>query len=205
MGAIQLSLLHQGHPEAGFDATFGTVQRSGLGRGAWVDYAPRWLVGDAEVYEAVHDAAEWNAERRRMYERIVDVPRLTAYNSPTGGGHPLILPMAASLSARYGVSFDAISMALYRDGQDSVTWHRDKGLREQPESTLAIVSLGEPRPFRLRPLGGGASMGFRCGWGDLLVMGGTLQRAWEHAVPKVAHAGPRIAVMFRCTRDTRLG
>ncbi len=204
MGAHQLSLLERGHPGSEPDAAFSTLRRRELGARAWVDYAPRWLVGDGEVYDALLEAAQWSGGRRLMYERFVDVPRLMG-SMPDGGGHPVVDRMAKLLSRRYGARFDALSLGLYRNGRDSVTWHRDKGLRDQPESTLAIVSLGEPRPFRLRPLGGGESLGFRCGWGDLLVMGGTIQRHWEHAVPKVASTGPRMALMFRCTRDTRLG
>lgn len=202
MGAIQLSLLERGFATPRLDPSFASLQRTDLGEGAWIDYAPRWVNRDADLFDAVATSAAWNASRRYMYERFVDVPRLIAA-LPEDGGHPLIPTMAAILSARYNARFDALSVALYRDGRDSVAWHRDKGLREQPESTLAIVSLGDPRSFRLRPLGGGASIGFRCGWGDLIVMGGTIQRHWEHGVPKVAHAEPRIALMMRCTRETR--
>jgi len=46
-------------------------------------------------------------------------------------------------------------------------------------------------------VGGGASIPFHLGGGDLLVMGGTCQRTWRHGIPKVAQAGPRIALMFR--------
>ena len=62
---------------------------------------------------------------------------------------------------------------------------------------MAIVSLGAPRRFLLRPAGGGTSRAFDLGWGDLLVMGGTCQRTWEHAVPKMASAKPRMSVQFR--------
>ncbi len=68
---------------------------------------------------------------------------------------------------------------------------------------MAIVSLGEPRPFRLRPTGGGASVGFELGAGDLLVMGGTCQRTWQHSVPKARHAGPRLSLSFRAERPGR--
>ena len=62
---------------------------------------------------------------------------------------------------------------------------------------VAIVSFGDPRRLALRPRGGGESLSFEMGHGDLVVMGGSCQRTWEHAVPKVAHAGPRISVQFR--------
>ncbi|MGZ6140748.1 MAG: alpha-ketoglutarate-dependent dioxygenase AlkB, partial [Myxococcaceae bacterium] len=62
---------------------------------------------------------------------------------------------------------------------------------------VALVSLGEPRKLLLRPRGGGPSRSFPLGHGDLLVTGGNAQRTWEHAVPKVARAGPRISIAFR--------
>jgi alkylated DNA repair dioxygenase AlkB len=64
---------------------------------------------------------------------------------------------------------------------------------------VAILSLGTPRPLLLRPRGGGTRpLRFEVGHGDLLVMGGSCQRAWEHAVPKTSQpVGPRISVQFR--------
>ena len=56
---------------------------------------------------------------------------------------------------------------------------------------VAIVSFGDPRRLALRPRGGGESLSFEMGHGDLLVMGGSCQRTWEHAVPKIASAGGR--------------
>lgn len=88
--------------------------------------------------------------------------------------------------------------ALYRDGNDSVAWHGDTTARDMDTAIVATVSLGQPRKFALRPTEGGASITYQLGRGDLVVMGGTCQRTWRHAIPKVAQAqGPRIAVMFR--------
>jgi len=204
VGAIQLSLLERALPAPKVDPAFRELHRKDLGEGAWVDYAPRWLLGDTQVYDVLLERSEWSEGRRLMYERFVDVPRLMG-KLPEDGGHAIVHDVADILSRRYDARFDALSVALYRHGRDSVAWHADKGLRDQPESTLALVSLGEPRPFRLRPVGGGSSIGFSCGWGDLVVLGGTIQRHWEHAIPKVKHAGPRMVLMLRCTRDTRLG
>jgi alkylated DNA repair dioxygenase AlkB len=89
---------------------------------------------------------------------------------------------------------------LYRNGRDSVAWHRDKLPQSLVDPIVALVSLGEPRRFLLRPRGGGRSHRFQLGAGDLLVTGGRTQRDWEHTVPKVAAAGPRISVAFRHSR-----
>ena len=109
--------------------------------------------------------------------------------------------MSAALSDHHGARLDRISCNLYRDGKDSVAWHGDRVARNRPEAIVASVSLGEPRPFRIRPKGGGASIGWPAGRGDLIVMGGSCQRTHDHAIPKVAKAGPRIAVMFRHAYD----
>jgi alkylated DNA repair dioxygenase AlkB len=88
-------------------------------------------------------------------------------------------------------------MAAYRDGRDSVAFHGDRlGIR-RADAIVAIVALGFPRRFLLRRAGGGSSRQFNFGGGDLLVMGGTCQLTWEHAVPKAAYAELRISVQFR--------
>jgi len=135
-----------------------------------------------------------------MYGDLVDQPRLTAAwrgaaSDPTTG--PVVGAMGRALSARYGVEFRSVGFNLYRDGDDSVAWHGDRIARDRAHALVAIVSLGEPRPFRLRPAGGGPSIAFALGGGDLLVMGGSCQRTWQHTVPKVRRAGPRISVTFR--------
>jgi alkylated DNA repair dioxygenase AlkB len=127
-------------------------------------------------------------------------PRLTSHWSLDGSGslEPEVLErMRLALSSRYGVVFDSAGFNLYRDGRDGVAWHRDRIRRDIREPVVPLVSLGEPRRLLFRPRGGGPSRGFALGHGDLLVTGGTAQRTWEHAILKVATAGPRISVAFR--------
>ena len=63
---------------------------------------------------------------------------------------------------------------------------------------VAIVSFGSPRKLLLRPVGGTTAISHALGHGDLIVMGGSCQRTWEHAILKTARpAGPRISVQFR--------
>lgn len=183
----------------GFDATFGGMRRTTLARGAWVDLAQGWVWGHEPLFEAVLVAADWQTWMRPMYDRVVAQPRLSTTwdQGDLPAGLAVLTDMAAALSARYGEPLTRISANLYRDGADSVAWHGDTHLRDMPRATVAVLSLGHPRPFRLRPRGGGTSLGWQLGRGDLVVMGGTCQRTWQHAVPKVARAGPRICVMFR--------
>ncbi|MCB9737443.1 MAG: alpha-ketoglutarate-dependent dioxygenase AlkB [Deltaproteobacteria bacterium] len=191
----QPSLLAIGPPS--FDPGFQGVAREELADGAWIERLPRWLLGDGALLDALWASTRWRVQERPMYDRVVAVPRLTAGLPADGPGHPLVDAMGRALSLRYGVPFDRVGLACYRDGRDSVAWHGDYVGRTQDEALVATVSLGERRRFLLRPAGGGRSRAFQLGWGDLFVMGGSCQRTWEHAVPKVARAGARLSIMFR--------
>jgi alkylated DNA repair dioxygenase AlkB len=185
------------------------LSRTELGRGAWVDVRPGWLTGAADLFGWLASDVPWRAERRQMYERMVDVPRLLCFY---GEGEPLPDPVLeaarAALNAHYaaelGEPFVTAGLCLYRDGRDSVAWHGDTIGRGRREDTMvAILSLGAPRALLLRPRGGGPGQRYELGHGDLIVMGGSCQRTWEHAVPKTARpVGPRISVQFR-PRDVR--
>jgi alkylated DNA repair dioxygenase AlkB len=183
----------------GHDPTFAGLTRVRLGRGAWLDVVRGWCRGHEALFDAVLAAGEWQAWTRMMFDHEVVQPRLStswAGEALPEGLDPLA-DMAGALSARYGVPLTRISANLYRDGRDGVAWHGDTHLRTLPTATVAVLSLGSPRSFKLRPRGGGPSLSWDLGHGDLAVMGGTCQRTWQHAVPKVARAGPRICVMFR--------
>jgi len=183
--------------EPSFDPSLAGLARTDLGRGAWIDHVVEWVRGHEAVLETLWTTTRWEAHRRRMYERIVDVPRLVAGLPDDGPGHPLIAGLAEALTAHYGRSLHRVSLAAYRDGRDSVAFYGDKLGAARNDAIVAIVGLGARRRFLLRPAGGGRSLAFDLGGGDLLVMGGTCQRTWEHGVPKVAHAGLRISVQFR--------
>jgi alkylated DNA repair dioxygenase AlkB len=179
------------------------LRRTTLSRGAWIDVLPGWFTGADEVFPELVRDIPWRAERREMYERVVDVPRLVhTYVVGEELPHPLLTTARDALSAHYlpelGEPFVTAGCCFYRDGRDSVAWHGDTiGRGKHTDTMVAIVSFGDPRRLALRPRGGGESIGFEMGHGDLVVMGGSCQRTWEHAVPKVAHAGPRISVQFR--------
>ncbi|WLP89541.1 alpha-ketoglutarate-dependent dioxygenase AlkB [Gordonia sp. NB41Y] len=180
-----------------------TVTRRELTDGAWVDLRPGWITGADALFDALHENAAWRAERRRMYDRVVDVPRLLAqYPATATLPDPLLADARDALSAHYRPElpegFATAGLCLYRDGADSVAWHGDRFGRGATDDTMvAILSLGSPRPLALRPNGGGPSIRFLLSAGDLLVMGGSCQRTWEHAIPKCTGVGPRISVQFR--------
>lgn len=179
------------------------VRRRVLSRGAWVDVLRNWLPEPDDVFSALVADVPWRAERRQMYDRVVDVPRLVhTYAAGEPLPHPVLERAREQLSAHYlpelGEPFVTAGCCYYRDGRDSVAWHGDTiGRGRTLDTMVAIVSVGDPRRLCLRPRGGGESVSVEMGHGDLVVMGGSCQRTWEHAVPKVAHVGPRLSVQFR--------
>jgi alkylated DNA repair dioxygenase AlkB len=182
------------------DRSFSRLQRIDLDEEAWVDHAPGWVSGSDRLFEEVLTSRPWAQRSRRMYDQRVLEPRLTApWN--LASGEPLEPPTLEEirllLSDRYGRLFDSVGFNLYRDGRDSVAWHGDRIPKEIEDPIVALVAVGEPRKFLLRPKGGGRSRTFLLGRGDLLVTGGKTQRTWEHSVPKVTQAGPRISLAYR--------
>ncbi|MFW3171654.1 alpha-ketoglutarate-dependent dioxygenase AlkB [Geodermatophilus sp. CPCC 206100] len=180
------------------------VTRHHLSRGAWVDHLPGWVTGSDAVLDVLLGDIGWRADRRQMYEREVAVPRLLRwYGGDETLPHPLLTEARQALDVHYGPElgepFVSAGMCLYRDGRDSVAWHGDRlGRGRSADTMVAIVSFGSPRPLVLRPVGGGESLRFPSGHGDLVVMGGSCQRTWEHCIPKTAKAvGPRVSVQFR--------
>lgn len=179
-------------------------RRTVLTRGAWVDVLPGWIAGSDDLFLRLQAEVPWRAEQREMYDSVVDVPRLVcSYGRDDALPDPLLTEARELLSDHcedeLGERFATAGLCYYRDGQDSVAWHGDRIGRGRTQDTMvAIVSLGAARRLSLRPRGGGEAIGFALGHGDLVVMGGSCQRTWEHAILKTARpVGPRISVQFR--------
>lgn len=201
VGARQGDLFAQGPPV--LDPT-AALERLELDDCSWIDVSSRWLCGGDELLERLAVGLRWTRAKRPMYGRMIDEPRLGAFVRLGSAGAPrMIDEMAGVLGVRYQSSFNSVWINYYRGGDDSVAWHSDRIGIDPADAVVAIVSLGGPRRFRLRPLGGGRSRSFTLASGDLLVMGGACQQGWEHSVPKVAAAPPRMSVTFRCTASHR--
>lgn len=173
------------------------LERVELDAHSWVDVCRGWLAGADSLFEHLVVTVPWRHRRRWMYGRMVDEPRLTHAFGPTDAVHPVLRDIRDALDRSYETGFGGVFANYYRDGHDSVAFHRDRELRATDEGLIAIVTLGAIRPFLFRPLGGGRSVDVRPGSGDLLVMRGHCHRDWEHGVPKVAAAGPRISLSLR--------
>jgi alkylated DNA repair dioxygenase AlkB len=206
--ALQCSLLDQ-TVEPGVAPLAQHVKRSQLTHGAWVDVRRGWVQGADTLFERLVAIVPWQAERRRMYDRTVDVPRLLSFYGERDRLPDPVLDVArGALDEHYAHElrepFVTAGLCYYRDGRDSVAWHGDTIGRGGTEDTMvAILSVGQPRALLLRPHqpapGERAqSLRLELGHGDLLVMGGSCQRTWEHAVPKTTRSvGPRISIQFR--------
>ena len=188
----------QGPPTA--DGSFGWLERLELTEGAWLDHVPGWLDGDASLFDDLAETVTWSQPDVQMYDRVVTTPRLVAQVEPEH--HPVLGDIVERLSRRYHRRLDRISANWYRTGDDSVAWHGDRIARDRDEAVVATVSLRGPREFRFRPASGGTSRRLLLGNGDLVVMGGSFQRTWRHAIPKTSRAvPPRMVVMFRHAYD----
>jgi alkylated DNA repair dioxygenase AlkB len=185
-----------------YDADFTELHRLPLDPTTWVDLAPGWLSGSDQVYDELVATLPFRQRTGvKMYDQIIDEPRLSAWWRVEGGTPepmPILHDIRLLLAERYDEPFDSIGFNLYRDGRDSVAWHGDRHRHVVTNPVIAIVSVGAPRPLRLRPRGGGSSVSWELGNGDLFVMGGACQHEWEHTVPKVrVTTGPRLSITFR--------
>ena len=203
--ALQGSLLDS-IDEVGLRTLERAIQRTTLSHGAWIDLRPGWLTGADELFARLACDVPWRAERRQMFDHEVDIPRLLSfYDEQDRLPDPVLAQARSVLSTHYGRELGeplrTAGLCYYRDGRDSVAWHGDTIGRGSCEDTMvAIISVGAPRALILRPRGGGQGQRIRnvVGHGDLLVMGGSCQRTWEHAVPKTARpVGPRISIQLR--------
>jgi alkylated DNA repair dioxygenase AlkB len=200
VNALQRSLLGGGDVRVDNHVRF---ERVLLDDGSWIDVARAWLLGADTLFDALVGTVDWKQGRRRMYDRMLDDPRLSRWygrNDPLP--HPALATVGARLEQQLGVRLAGPALNYYRDGADSVAWHADRELRELDDTRIAILTLGARRPFLVRPKGGGRSRNLAPAAGDVFVMGGACQLRWEHCVPKTRTAGPRISCSWRWSRKT---
>ena len=197
--ALPLTLFGFGDPAV---STTWKITRTTLDPCCWIDHATGFLDGADQLLIDLEERIEWFRGRRLMYGSWHDEPRRTG--TLVRAGHDLpdaVDEIRATLSAHYETAFRGLFCNYYETGQDSVAWHADRIGRTEVDPLVAIVSLGGPRTFRMRPQTGGSSHAVTLASGDLLVMGGATQHHWEHAVPKTRSAAPRMSVTMRASRS----
>jgi len=184
-----------------FDSTVAIVVDAGRGR---VTYTPRFI--DAQTAAAwfaeLRHGVEWRAERRMMYDREVDVPRLVGHfrlDAPPASMPGAILDAARRVADELHVAFNAVGLNLYRDGRDSVAPHNDHLNELRKGFPIALVSLGATRRMTIRAKAlprQGVHIDLEAG--SLLVMEYETQLHYTHAVPKTSDpVGERISLAFR--------
>jgi alkylated DNA repair dioxygenase AlkB len=182
------------------ELAFEGLTRIELDETSWLDVVTGWVPDHDELFESLIASAPWRQRERRMYDRIVQEPRLVASWS---GGELAGLPdtladIRSAVKAHYAVDFDSVLINWYRDGRDSVAWHGDTLRKRMDRAFVVTVGLGERRRFLLRPgASGPATVRLTSGQGDLIVMAGRTQTDWQHTVPKAARAGSRLSITMR--------
>jgi len=189
-----------------------TVERTWLDRRSWVDVTRGFVAHSDDLVQALTANLRWSEGRIFRYDHWVETPRLGSGYPLDRPPHPVLHDVHRALQHRYGMHFAAPSVARYRNERDSVAFHRDRDMKWLDDTRIALLVVGERRPFHLRPRANryahdltdhGAVVDLDPGHGDLLVMGGGCQAGWEHSVPKVTHrVGPRLSVQWRWTSRT---
>jgi alkylated DNA repair dioxygenase AlkB len=187
------------------DRAFTTAKRIAIDSTSWVEIVPGWLSGAQSLLETLGATVHWQQHDRRLFDQTFREPRMTAeYRTLAAVRNRTLLDCVRALSDHYGVAYDSLWLNLYRDGQDSTGWHRDRFSCRQPECIVPVLTLGATRRFLIKPRTGGASMAFEPNSGDLVVMGGRSQQDWVHSVPKDrAVMGQRMSINFQSSAQAR--
>ena len=151
-------------------------------------------------FDEIRAHAPWTSQRRQMYDREVDVPRLTArYATDDADAPHAIRDATTRVRAQTGVAFTSVGLNFYRDGRDSVAMHNDHLYELEPGFPIALVSLGSPRRMTIRakePPKRAVAIDLEPG--SLLLMSYETQLHYLHGIPKTRDdVGPRISLAFR--------
>jgi alkylated DNA repair dioxygenase AlkB len=164
------------------------------------------------LFAELRRGIDWRQEELILFGERRRVPRLVAWHGDPGARYtysgtehvpcPWTPPLAATrdrVRELTGAEFNAVLLNLYRDGRDGMGWHSDDEPELGPQPTIASVSLGATRRFRMRHRRRRQlTLDLDLADGSLLLMGGATQERWLHAVPKTARAvGERINLTFR--------
>jgi alkylated DNA repair dioxygenase AlkB len=195
-------------PELSIDRS-AVVERVTLDVGSWVDVVRGFVRHPADELDGIIASTPWGQTEVLRYDRYVPENRLGS--GLRADSHTLLRQTDLHLQSRYRVSFEGVAALLYRDGNDFQGLHSDRAMRWLDDTLVAIVVLGERRPFVLRPRTDWVAAAanripagdhpddvvLMPGEGDLLVMGGACQRDWLHGVAPFATAKPRVSLTWR--------
>lgn len=160
----------------------------------------------------LHEIA-WRQETIRVWDKQYLQPRLSAWYGDAGmrytySGMTLepnawtatLLQIKEDIERASGACFNSVLLNLYRNEHDSVGWHSDNEAEFGDKPVIASLSLGQTRIFKLRHKHrkDQKRVALELTDGSLLLMAGTTQKYWQHAIEKERHpCGPRINLTFR--------
>lgn len=191
-----------------------TTKRTDLGEGAWLELLPELVPAPERWMSRLVGELPLAPETYRMGSRAVQSPRLVSWHGEPGTGYAYSgvshepTPWTAALGElrtlvenTTGLRFNSVLANLYRDGSDSMGWHADREPEIGPtpdDRWIASLSFGARRRFVLKHRRSAVRHVFELGAGDLLVMRGTVQDHFRHALPKTRRpVGPRLNLTFR--------
>lgn len=189
------------------------TERIDLGGTGWVDLTRGFVIEPHRAMQRLQDDTAWQSTEVLRYDRYVAEKRLSA--GLRADSDALTRQAQMHLESRYRHRLSGVAAILYRDGDDFQGLHSDREMRWLDDTIVAIVVLGQRRPFVFRQRTGDASFVDRTpagqlpdditlmpGEGDLLVMGGACQRDWLHGVPAASTDLPRISLTWRWAART---
>jgi alkylated DNA repair dioxygenase AlkB len=150
----------------------------------------------------------WAQRMRKMYDKNVPDPRLTAFYGGANGHTwtPDLLQIKERVENECGITFDGVLLNFYRDGNDSVAWHSDTLPADGRHHPIASVTFGDTQVFKVRHKirNGTPQLEIPLTHGSFLLMGDSMQDLYEHHVPKTSRqVGPRINLTFRISEPKK--
>jgi alkylated DNA repair dioxygenase AlkB len=179
-----------------------------------VQYLPQFFApqqSDAFLQNLITTIA-WKQEPIKIFGKPVLQPRLTAWYGNPGKSYsysgitmqPLtwtddLLQIKQRIETFAGIAFNSALLNYYRNGHDSMGWHRDNEKELGPNPTIASVSFGAARSFQLRNHADKSIIRtLQLTHGSLLLMRGQTQHYWQHRVPKTnTPTAARVNITFR--------
>lgn len=179
-------------------------ERIQLDATSWVDVVRGFARDTEATLERLIREVSWQQNREIRAGRKVDDPRLYGM-LPRGQAEadPMFRFTKLILEARYRVRLGGPALVFYRNGRDSMGFHRDDEMRWLDSTIITGLAFGATRPFQLKSIRGGQVHELMIAGGDLYVMGGRCGADWLHGVPKLESCGPKISAVWRWT--SRLG
>jgi alkylated DNA repair dioxygenase AlkB len=169
-----------------------------------------------DFLKALLKDVDWKQEPIKIFGKLVMQPRLTAWFADGGQSYSYsgitmnalpwtkdLLKIKSRVEEIASVKFNSALLNLYRNGNDSVGWHRDNEKELGDEPIIASVSLGATRAFQLRDHKTKTNLiSLELKHGSLVLMKGQTQTMWEHRIPKTAkQVEQRVNITFRVIKN----